>query len=55
MLGNLISYCWNDPHYNDTLLKMLARKTEIILEQSEQIKALEQENKQLKEKLGIQL
>ncbi len=36
--------------YNDTILRMLGRKTQIIIEQSERIKELEAENKQLKEK-----
>jgi hypothetical protein len=41
----------SDETYNDTILRIWNCKTQIILEQSEKIKELEQENKQLKEKL----
>jgi hypothetical protein len=38
--------------YNDTILRMLDRKTHLIITQSEEIKALERENLKLKESLG---
>jgi len=41
--------------YNDTILRIVAKKTQIIIEQSERIKELERENQQLKEKHGFNL
>ena len=55
LLNIILDYREEDSEetYNDTILKIWNRKTEIILEQSERIKELETENEQLKEKLGI--
>jgi hypothetical protein len=57
LLNIILDYREEDSEetYNDTILRIWNRKTEIILEQSERIKELESENRQLKEKLGISL
>ena len=57
LLNMIIDYRGADSSetYNDTILRMLDRKTQIIIEQSERIKELETENKQLKYKSGISL
>jgi len=55
LLNTILAYQERDlkETYNETIIRMLDRKTQIITSQSEKIKELEQKYLQFKEKLGI--